>query len=163
VAKIKDVKLSWITREDIEKINCAAFYAKAEERLHTSDITICIAGRALDLNMAVKGKVILVPNVDRPLSDFCETEWDDFCICIQYTQDGYLPTDTLTRAEFIMQTLDIWEHMYERTRTVNPKMAEEIQIASSYLRGTYKVEELMNIGSTANEIDTIKYTSGALI
>jgi len=149
-------KLSWINRGAAEKINCLQLHRQTKDRLMTSAITIKVAAsESTPDGMALRGAIISVPCVDRPLSNYCEEPWDDFCVYITYTYDGYSPYDLLTRGEFIVQTLDIWESMYARLEKLNPTVAAEIQVASAYLRSCYLLPELIDMQSTINEIDEI--------
>jgi hypothetical protein len=72
-------------------------------------------------------------------------------VIVRYTHgaSGLDPDEKLTRQEFIMQTLDIWERLYTGTQYHHKKQSDtetQITTAMEVLKSTYSFQELMPPG-----------------
>lgn len=128
-------------------INTGKLYELTMNRLGTPHVRITIQmGRtASDKLFLVVGPVIVLPREPKPLTDyFTGSIYSECQLVVQYAYDsgGFDPEEKLTRRDFIMQTLDIWERMLYRLDYSFLKN-EEVIVAMEVLKGTYSLAELL--------------------
>lgn len=138
---------SVVTKEEAGTINVEKLYEKFKERLLTNKIAISVKGATVHtFGHSTHTNMVHLPRDPKFLIEFCPSGYEHYEVKVDYILDFLPPDAVMTRAEVVMEILDIWEAMYN---TLDPKKREKDGIgfveASELLRGTYQVKELANI------------------
>lgn len=137
---------SVIDRKFAETVDCLTLYEMFREKLTGSKITLTLRG-CVDEGEKFKatGIVIQIPSLPVKLSTICPTDFDYFAVQADYTQDYLLPNQQMTRAEFLIELLDIWQAMRNRVSPHLKELGAELDLVMDYTRNIYSVRELADI------------------
>lgn len=140
-----------ITLPDAKMMNCHTLYEGFRERVHVDDVLLVITP------VTTNGEVLqtlkyVVPDSLQALSDFCRPGFSSFEISGDYKSTDASPDELMTRAEFVFETLGIWERMLGQLSPLQRQnIGTELDTAASVLRRTYMVEELGDISYLEEE------------
>lgn len=142
-----------LNRHEAGQVNCEALYTYRGKGLGTHDITIYLqAGTTTQEGVFVAGRPpVEVPRASRMLSDLLPLIYTHASIVVEYYfgRTGFSSEEKLTRTEFVIQTLDVWERFLANSNTVTDagkKAHDNLIQAMECLKATYTIQELLPIG-----------------
>ena len=134
-------------------VNCNLLYEQFRTQFGTSKVFITVQGCMPDGTPTSKSQ--MVPQTDSTLYDVVEKEFKYYVIKVDYTAGKLLPTDTMTRAEFLMELLDIWETMRVRLSPhLSTTIGAELDTVINHTRNVYASAELADL-SYLEEVQSV--------
>lgn len=141
-------------RNTASRIDCEDLHLGLIRRVGTTDVEIeVLPGVTNEDGSWTTYASMRVPKLPVKLTSLFSDRYMECKIVVRYTHglSGLDPNEKLTRQEFVMQTLDIWERLYAGTQYQyhsNKKTDSENQIAAAMeiLKSTYSFQELMPEG-----------------
>jgi hypothetical protein len=141
-----------VFRETADKLDCEELYLGMVRRVGTQDVDIEVLPGVTNLDGSWTTYASLrVPRSPVKLGSLFSDRYTECKVIVRYTHgaSGLDPNEKLTRQEFIMQTLDIWERLYTGTQYHHKKQSDtetQITTAMEVLKSTYSFQELMPPG-----------------
>ena len=129
-----------LDRASAQNLICANLYETFFRELGTTNINIIAeAGRTESSGKWVPFSRNLVPHLLVPLTSIFSPTYDEFKVSVKYSYvgKGLDPRETLTRMDFVMQTIQIWERLIKSSHSDVPIAAIEL------LKATYTLEEML--------------------
>jgi hypothetical protein len=140
-----------IDRQSAREITCQSLHNHIAKRANGTDISISIQPLSnYDDGSGALGQLIPVPPDTRLLSTLFSDVYDGCRVLAKYTPvslQGLDPAVAMTRLDFVMETLNIWER--KAGRLVHPHSQlkrDEYLLVMEILKKTYSLEELMPPG-----------------
>lgn len=141
-------------RESALHIDVENLYVSFEKRTGTPDIRLTVQGGQWVKEQWLGGDT---KNVTRrpglTLGSFIGAEYEELRVTARWTLGGLDPKQTMTRGEFVMELLDMWDQLYAGMKRLNgsrPSADESALVAAmEVLKSTY------NFGELGTPIETI--------
>jgi hypothetical protein len=150
-------------RSEAMRIDCEELHIGTRRRVGTEDVEIEVQpGTTKPGGEWVTFASIRVPRRPIKLGTLFSDRYPECKVIVRYTHgtSGLDPNETLTRFQFLMETLDIWERLFESARRnsfTGKKTDTETQItaAMEVLKSTYSFQELMPPGLDREKFEAL--------
>lgn len=153
-----------ITRGVAEHTECEALYVSTSQRLGTYHVTITLQPGTIIGGTFVPSitKAVNLPRTAQKISSFIPLDYNAASLMIEvwYGVGGFDPNERLTRREFVVQTLDIWERMLSQLsdhREEDKQASKEVINAMEALKSTYTISELLDALPTPQGDATVTF------
>lgn len=111
--------------------------------MDTSNLSVYVQGCTAD--GFVVGPRVYVPPADRPLYTYCPKFIAFYKVIVSYTDEKLMHQDLMTRGEFVMELLNIWETMRAKLSPNFTVINAELDTVIAYTKAAYLTEELGDI------------------
>jgi hypothetical protein len=141
------------------RVNCEHLYIALIKQVGTQDVDIEVQPGITRNGEWIPYGSIRVPREPIILANLFSDRYLECKVLVRYTYglSGLDPNEKLTRLEFVMQTLDIWDRLYTGAQRQSFKAQSETETqmtaAMEILKSTYSFQELMQPGL---DMDTFK-------
>jgi hypothetical protein len=127
-------------------INCADLYTLLRQKLGTQGVSVYAQGCiASGTEFRPAGSKVYIPDQSNSITSYCPPGYDFYQINADYSGSSLSPDTRMTRAEFLIEILDIWESLSEKTNPLLKEIKHEIELVLKYTRNIYSVCELADI------------------
>lgn len=130
-------------------VDCHLLYEQFRLNLGTHKVTVTVQGLAPDSSGTYRkaGPKLFVPQLEAKLYTYCESGFSHYRVEVDYTAGTLLPDTLMTRAEFLMELLDIWGTMRTRLSPALTKtVGKDLDLVLKLTRSVYSVGELADMG-----------------
>jgi len=135
-----------LSRTAAKEVNCAALHRNARELQIGKRVNITV--RPCWHNGTLypdQNHVRRVPDDDVTLESVCTDVFSFFLVQIDYTNGPLDPNQLMTRGEFYIELLDIWETMRTRISPHLKELGEELDKVIEYTQNAYCAHELVDL------------------
>ena len=138
---------SVISKAEAAETNCQKLYELFKEQLGTDKIAISVKGASVhSFGYSTHTNLVHLPRTNTFIAQHCPTGYEHFEVKVAYTVPHLDPNQTMTRAEFVIELLDLWEAMQKTLPGEKRESTGRIFTdASELLRSTYQVEDLADL------------------
>jgi hypothetical protein len=143
-----------ISKEVLAELNCARFFETAKKQHAADNLTVMLTpGYLADTKFVPSMAPRVVTDADRPMSDFGARGPTHYTIQLTYTVNGLDPYQKLYRSEFLMQTLEIIDRLYDSA--VSKSILEDLETTRGTLSKLYTFEELWGKTDIKEQVDNL--------
>jgi hypothetical protein len=86
------------------------------------------------------------------LDKFCPSGFANYTVEAEYADSNLLPNQLMTRADFLLEILGIWEQLRTKVSPHLQELAKEIDLVIRYTQNIYSVSELTDFSYLDEEL-----------
>lgn len=136
-----------LSREDSLEWTGIKMYAWFEQILSTSELSIYMSkARRVAGGFQTASTKFLLPHSETILGDYFGVEASHLVVGVEYSYTHLNPNDKMSRAEFLLELLGVWEGMKARlSPALKGPIGAELDLVMDYTKNAYQVTELYDI------------------